>query len=105
MTPTLVKTTQDGRKLEVVGPAILLGGKLEDIELIAVKDHPNREAILKLMPEAVFMAGRVALTAEEARIAQAALDEGQKAYYSNPAAAHERFRLAANRREAELGIE
>jgi hypothetical protein len=105
MTPTLVKTTQDGRKLEVVGPAIMLGGKLEDIELTAVKDHPHRVAILKIMPEAAYMAGRVALTEAEGKIAQAALDEGLKAYYSNPAAAHERFRLAANRREAELGIE
>ena len=25
----LVKTTQDGRKLEVVGQALMLGGKLE----------------------------------------------------------------------------
>jgi hypothetical protein len=105
MTPTLVKTTEDGRKLEVVGPAILLDGKLEDIELTAVKDHPQRAAILKVMPEAAFMAGRVALTEAEAKIAQAALDEGTKTYFSNPAAAHERFRLAANRREAELGIE
>lgn len=102
---TLVKTTQDGRKLEVVGPALLLGGKLEAAELVPVKDHPHRAAILSVMPEAAFMAGRVALTEEEGRIALEALDKGQKDYYANPTAISERFRLAANRREAELGIE
>ncbi len=102
---TLVKTTQDGRKLEVAGPALLLAGKLEAVELIPVKDHPNRAAILNIMPEAAYMAGRVALTAEEGKIALEALDKGQKDYYSNPTAIEERFRLAANRREAELGIE
>ena len=35
--PTLVKVTQDGRKLEVVGLAILLDGQLEAFELIEVK--------------------------------------------------------------------
>ncbi len=102
---TLVKTTQDGRKLEVVGPALMLNGKLEAVELIPVKDHPNRAAILQVMPEAAFMAGRVALTAEEGKLALEALDLGQKQYYSSPIAIEERFRLAANRREAELGIE
>ena len=102
---TLVKTTQDGRKLEVSGPAIMLGGKLEAMELVSVTDHPNRALILKAAPDAAYMAGRVALTAEEGKIAQAALDEGQKEYFSNPKAIEERFRSAANRREAELGIE
>lgn len=102
---TLVKTTQDGRRLEVVGPALLLGGKLEAVELIPVKDHPNRAAILNTMPEAAYMAGRVALTEDEGKIALEALDQGQRDYFSNPTAISERFRLAANRREAELGIE
>ena len=42
---TLVKTTQDGRKLEVIGLAICLDGKLEAFELIEVKLHPNQRAI------------------------------------------------------------
>lgn len=102
---TLVKTTQDGRKLEVVGMAILLGGKLEADELTPVLDHPNRYAILKVMPEAAYLAGRVALTAEEAEIAKAALAKGQDQFMTNPMAIEERFRMAARRREAELGIE
>ena len=59
---TLVKTTQDGRKLEVVGLAICLDGELEAFELIEVKLHPNRRAIWAAVPEATHMAGRVALT-------------------------------------------
>jgi hypothetical protein len=102
---TLVKTTLDGRKLEVVGPTLMLNGKLEAMELIPVKDHPNRNAILQVMPDAAFMAGRVALTAEEGKVALEALDVGHKDYFSNPIAIEERFRIAANRREAELGIE
>jgi hypothetical protein len=102
---TLVKTTLDGRKVEVVGQAITLGGKLEAAELIPVKDHPNRAAILQAMPETAYMAGRVALTAEEGRIALDALAKGEEAFLSDPKAIEERFRYAARRREAELGIE
>jgi hypothetical protein len=102
---TLVKTTQDGRKVEVVGPVIMLGGKLETDELIAVKDHPNRYNILKLMPDAAYMAGRVALTAEEGQIALEALAKGEKELLKSPLAIEERFRMAARRREEELGIE
>jgi hypothetical protein len=102
---TLVKTTQDGRKLEVVGQALLLDRKLEAVELLPVATHPNRAAILMVAPDAIFMAGRVPLTLEEGKIAQAALDAGERDFLSNPKAIEERFRAAANRREAELGIE
>lgn len=102
---TLVKTTQDGRKVEVIGQAITLGGKLEAVELVAVKDHPNRAAILNVMPEAAYMAGRIALTEEEGKIALEALAKGEEQFLSSPQAIEERFRYAARRREAELGIE
>ena len=101
----LVKTTQDGRKLEIVGQAILLDGKLEAVELVPVASHPNRSVIVKVAPDAIFMAGRVPLTAEEGKVAQDALDAGEKEFLSNPKAIEERFRAAANRREVELGIE
>jgi len=102
---TLVKTTLDGRKVEVVGQAITLSGKLEAVELIPVKDHPNRAAILKAMPEAAYMAGRVALTQEEGKVVLEALAKGEEQFLANPHAIEERFRAAARRREAELGIE
>ncbi|WP_445219965.1 hypothetical protein ACKWRH_07490 [Bradyrhizobium sp. Pa8] len=102
---TLVKTTQDGRKLEVLGLAILLGGKLEANELIEVKDHPYRRAILAAVPDATHMAGRVPLTRKEAEIVLATFNKTEAATLANPVAIHERFRLAAMMKAREQGIE
>lgn len=102
---TLVKITQDGRKLEVIGLAICLDGKLEAFELIEVKLHPNRRNIWKAMPEATHMAGRVALTREEADIVASAFDEAHAAILASPAAINERFRIAAIWKAREQGIE
>ena len=102
---TLIKTTQDGRKLEVVGLAIMLGGRLETDELIEVKNHPYRRAILATVPEATHMAGRVPLTREEAKLVLAALNKAEADMLGNPAAIHERFRIAAMRKAHEQGIE
>ena len=103
--PTLVKITQDGRRLEVVGLAICLDGKLEAFELIEVKLHPNRRAIWNVMPEATHMAGRVALTRLEADIVADAFREAEAQILANPAAINERFRLAAMWKAREQGIE
>ncbi|MCP3397014.1 MULTISPECIES: hypothetical protein [unclassified Bradyrhizobium] len=102
---TLVKTTQDGRKLEVLGLAILLGGKLEANELMEVKDHPYRRAILSAVPNATHTAGRVPLTREEAEIVLAAFKETEADMLANPVAIHERFRIAAMMKAREEGIE
>jgi hypothetical protein len=102
---TLVKTTQDGRKVEVVGRAITLGGRLETDEVVPVKDIPNRKAILAVAPDAVYMAGRIALTEAEGKIALEALAKAEEQFLTNPKAIEERFRYAARAREAELGIE
>jgi hypothetical protein len=102
---TLVKMTQDGRKLEVIGLAICLNGVLEAFELIEVKLHPNRRAILKVMPEATHMAGRVALTRVEAEIVFKAFREAEAQILASPAAINERFRIAAMWKAREQGIE
>ena len=102
---TLVKTTQDGRKLEVIGLAICLDGDLEAFELIEVKLHPNRVAIRKVAPEATHMAGRVALTPEEADIVVGAFKQAEAEILASPAAINERFRIAAMWKARELGIE
>jgi hypothetical protein len=102
---TLVKVTQDGRKLEVAGLAIVLDGQLEAFELIEVKLHPNRRAILKVMPEATHLAGRVALSREEADIVFRALKEAEAQVLADPAAINERFRIAAMWKAREQGIE
>jgi hypothetical protein len=102
---TYVKTTQDGRKLEVVGLAICLDDKLECFELMDVKLHPNRRAILRAAPEADFMAGRVTLTKEEAEIIRKALQEANDEIIASPTAMNERFRIAFMHRAREQGIE
>ena len=102
---TLVKTTQDGRKLEVVGLAICLDGKLEAFELIEVKLHPNKCAIRAVMPEATHMAGRVALTREEAEIVTDAFKQAEAEILASPVAINERFRIAAMWKAREQGIE
>ena len=101
----LVKTTQDGRRLEVVGLAICLDGRLEAFELIEVKAHPNRRAIWAAVPEATHMAGRVPLTQAEADIVVSAFNKAEAEILANPAAISERFRLAATRKAREQGIE
>lgn len=102
---TLIKTTQDGRKLEVMGLAICLNGKLEAAELIEVKAHPNRRAIWTAVPEATHMAGRVPLTREEAESVLAALKRAEAELLANPVAIHERFRIATMMKAREQGIE
>ena len=102
---TLVKVTQDGRKLEVIGLAICLDGELEAFELIEVKLHPNRRAILKVLPEATHLAGRVALTQEEAAIIEAAFKKAEAEILASPAAINERFRISAMWKAREQGIE
>lgn len=105
MNTTLVKITQDGRKLEVIGLAICLDGQLEAFELIEVKLHPNRRAILQVLPEATHIAGRVALTREETDIILAAFQKAEAQILASPAAINERFRIAAMWKAREQGIE
>ncbi len=102
---TLVKTTQDGRKLEVIGLAICLDGELEAFELVEVKMHPNRRKIWAAAPDAAYMAGRVTLTREEAEIINKAFDAAQADILASPAAINERFRIAAIWKAREQGIE
>lgn len=102
---TLVKNTHDGRKLEVLGLAIMLGGELEATELIEVTNHPYRRAILAVAPEATHMAGRVPLTRKEAEIVFAAFNKAEADMLANPLAIHERFRIATMMKACEQGIE
>ncbi|WP_425373899.1 hypothetical protein [Methylovirgula ligni] len=105
MARALVKITQDGRKLEVNGLAVTLDGKLEAVDLMEVTIHPNRSAIIAVMPEATHMAGRVALTREEAQIVLDTFKETEAEILANPVAIQERFRIAATHRARTEGIE
>lgn len=105
MARTLVKVTEGGRKLEVVGLAICLDGELEAFELVEVKDHPNRRKIWDAAPDATHMAGRVTLTKEQAEIVTKAFAEAEAEILASPAAINERFRIAAMWKAREQGIE
>jgi len=102
---TLVKVTQDGRKLEVIGFALYLDGVLEAVDLTEVKLHPFAKKIWSMMPEATHVAGRVALSHEETEIAKSALKEAEDKMLADPAAIAERFRIAAMWKAREQGIE
>lgn len=90
----LVKTTFDGRKVEVIGRHVCLDGKPETDELVLLDEHPNRQAILQAVPRATHMAGRLPLTLAEASVAQAALRRANDPYDGTPRAAAERLRRA-----------
>jgi hypothetical protein len=94
---TYIKTTEDGRKVEVIDQAVCLGGKKEADRLVPVAEHPNRVEILKAVPDAVYMAGRLPLNAEEATVAATALEAARIAYETSPKGLAERMRAAQNK--------
>lgn len=93
---THIKTTEDGRTLQVIGRAVFLDGVMEAEWLLAIVQHPNWKAILEAVPNATHLAGRVPLTWEEALVAQAALNEARDAYEFSPAGIAERMRVSIN---------
>jgi hypothetical protein len=105
MNTTLVKVTEDGRRLEVKGFGIYLDGVLEAVEVAEVNQHPLKWKILHVMPDATHVVGRVALTQEEADITFKALKEAQEQMLADPKAIAERFRIAAMWKAREQGIE
>lgn len=92
--PVLVKTTLDGRPVEVIGGWVCLAGQRETDHLVALDEHPNRQAILRAVPKATHMAGRLPLTLAEASVAQAALRRVQEFFDGSPRAVAERMRRA-----------
>jgi hypothetical protein len=101
----LVKTTLDGRKLEVFDQGFTLGGVLEARDLVPVAEHPNRAKILEVAPDAIYMAGRVPLTAAEAEIAIKALDEAEARHLTDPKLIEERFRRLSWKRARDPGLD
>ncbi len=102
---TLIKTTLDGRRVEVIGLGVMLDGRLEAIEITNILNHPRRYQILANAPEATHVAGRITLTSEEACRAKAALSENQARAARNPAVVTARFQAALHQRAWEQGIE
>ena len=90
--PVTIRTTRDGRKVEVIGDSVCLDGRPEAQALVAIDDHPNRHAILRQVPDATHVAGRLPLTLAEASTAQAALRRAQDRFDGSPQAVRERIR-------------
>ncbi|MCT2398896.1 hypothetical protein [Novosphingobium mangrovi (ex Huang et al. 2023)] len=102
---TLIKTTQDGRRVEVIGLAVTLDGRPESMDVTDIITHPRKLQIMHAAPEATHVAGRIALTREEAEKAKAALLENQAQVAANPRYAAARFQAAINSRAWQEGIE
>ena len=104
-TPVLVRTTHDGRKVEVIGRHVCLDGRPEADTLVVLDEHPNRQAILKVLPLATHVAGRLPLTLAEASVAQAALRRAHDRFDGTPQAARERLRQVVWRKTVTDGVE
>ena len=94
MEPVLVKYLSDDRKVEIIDGWLCLDGRPEVRELVVLDEHPNRQAILKAVPKATHMAGRIPLTMPEASVAQAALRRAHDTFDGSSHAVTERMRHA-----------
>jgi len=103
--PTYIKTTQDGRKVEVIDGWICLGGVRESNNLVPMDEHPNRQAIVRTVPGATHAAGRLPLTLPEAAIAQNALSAGQRDFDASPSGITQRIRHAVWTKAFAEGVE
>ncbi|PWB81418.1 MAG: hypothetical protein C3F11_15325 [Methylocystaceae bacterium] len=104
MRTTYIRTTSDGHKVEVIGPYVCVDGEPVADRVVDVATHPNRKAILFTLPNAAFMAGPLALTAEEASVVRGALAAAVEPV-TDPVEIEERFRKAFNDRNREAGVE
>ena len=105
MPGTLVKTTQDGRPVEVIDGWVCLAGLKEADTLVPLIEHPNRQAIVAAVPGATHMAGRLPLTHEEAAIAQGAMTAEQRTIDTSPMAIAQRLRRAMWAKAVAEGVE
>jgi hypothetical protein len=100
-----VKQTLDGRRLEVIGGRLCLDGRPEADAVVALDEHPNRQAILRAVPQATHVAGRLPLTLAEASVAQAALRHANDRFDGTPQAVRERIRRAEWRKSLADGAD
>ncbi len=105
MEATYVKSTLDGRKVEVINGWICLDGQPETDHVVVLEEHPNRQAILRVAPKATHVAGRLPLTMAEASVAQSALRRHTDTFDGSPLAVSERLRKAAWRKVFAEGAE
>ena len=102
---THVKTTMDGRRVEVIDGQLCLAGVPETTVLVPLSEHPNRQAIARVMPDAAYVAGRLPLTLSEAATAQGALTQAQRRFDASPSGINQRIRRALWAKAAADGVE
>jgi len=102
---TYVKTTQDGRRVEVIGGQLCLAGVPETTLLVPLSEHPNRQAIARVMHDAAYMAGRLPLTLSEDATAQGALTQEQRQFDASPSGINQRIRRALWAKAEADGVE
>jgi hypothetical protein len=102
---TYIKTTLDGRKVEVIDGWVCLAGLREADSLIPMEEHPNRQAITKTVPGATHAAGRLPFTLAEAAMAQNALSAAQRIFDASPAGITQRLRHAVWAKATAEGVE
>jgi len=89
-----VKHLSDDRVVEVIGRHVCIAGVPEADHLVGIDEHPNRQAILRAVPGATHVAGRVPLTLPQASVAQAALRRAHDTFDGSRHAVPERLRRA-----------
>lgn len=92
--PVYVKHLSDDRVVEVIGRHVCIEGQPEADHLVVIDEHPNRQAILRAVPGATHVAGRVPLTMPQASTAQAALRRAHDTFDGSTHAVNERLRNA-----------
>jgi hypothetical protein len=105
MSATYIKTTLDGRKVEVIDGWICLGGAREADCLIPMDEHPNRQAIARAVPGATHAGGRLPFTLAEAAAVQSALSIAQRNFDASPAGITQRLRHAVWAKAHADGVE
>ena len=104
-TRTYVKHLADDRVVEVIGRWVCIDGQREADHLVVIDEHPNRQAILKLVPGATHVAGRLPLTMPQASMAQAALRRAHDTFDGSRHAVSERMRHAVWQKAFAEGVE
>jgi hypothetical protein len=105
MDAVYIKTTQDGRLVEVVDGWVCLGGVREANALVPLTEHPNRQAIAKAVAGATHAAGRLPLTHAEAAAAQSALSAAQRVFDASPGGIAQRLRHAVWAKATAEGVD
>lgn len=105
MSTTFIRNTSDGRRIEVIGDVVCLDGRPEARELVPLIEHPNRQAILRVLPNATHMAGRLVLTMDEANRVQDLLNASRREIDLSSPAMHRRLQQLMLHRAKMEGVE